>query len=146
MTYGLDTGIKHNSKTDPFLFTPTFKLTCKCCMNLANIKTADGRANQAIGAGGEGGEELRLVLGQLVNRLNLIEVEGEFTGNAAIDSRLQISRPILAEDVLAAGILFADTCNARVDRLSAIDVFNSCLTEEEVHIVTNVEGSHKVWF
>lgn len=122
------------------------QLTIKCGVNFRNVETANGRSNQTVCACGECCVELRLVTWNLINRLNLVEVEGKFAWNAAVQTSLQICRPVLAEDVLATGVLFADASNTWVNRFPAIDVLDRCFTEKEVDIFVGVERSHKIWF
>ena len=113
-------------------------------MNFIDIEAADGRTDQPVRAGRKGGVELGLVRRQLVHVLDLVEVERELARDAAVDARLQIRRPVLVEDVLAAGVLLADARHPRVHRLAAVDVLDRRLPEEEVHVFTDVERTDKV--
>lgn len=113
-------------------------------MDVIYIIAADGRSNQSIGAGRKRGIELGFVVGQLVYGLDLVEVERELAGYAAVDARLQVGRPVLVENVLPANVSLADSCDARVDRLAAVYVLDGRLPEEEVDVVVNVETSHEI--
>lgn len=62
---------------------------------------------------------------------DLIEVEGEFSWYAAVEPGLQVGGPVLAEDVLPAGVPLADPGHPGVHRLPAVDVLYSGLAEEE---------------
>lgn len=75
-----------------------------------------------------------------------IKIKRKLSGDATVKSCLQVSGPILAEDVLPARVPFADSRHPRVDRLAAVDVLYGGLPEEEQHIFTHVEGTHEVWF
>lgn len=43
---------------------------------------------------------------------NLIEVEGEFAGDGAVEPGLEVGGPVLRKDVLATGVLLANPCNS----------------------------------
>lgn len=122
------------------------KLTIKSCMNFSNVETANSRANQPICARRKRRIKFSFVTWNLIHRLNLVEVEWKFAGNTAVQSGLQVCRPVLAEDIFATCILFADTSNTWVNRLAAVDILDRCFTEKEVNILSNVEWSHKVRF
>lgn len=108
-------------------------------MHLSDVETTHRRPNQPVGAGGEGGVEFALVRRQLVHILDLVEVERKLARDAAVDASLQIGGPVLVEDVLATGVFLADPRDTRVDGLSAVDVLDGSLPEEEVHVLTDVE-------
>lgn len=121
-------------------------LTFKGRIDIAYIVAADGGANQPVGVRGECCIELGIIVGHLVDGLNLIEVERKLAGDAAVHARLQIRCPILADHVFATAIVLAHACHTRVDRLAAVDVLHGMFAEEEVHKVSDVEGAHKVGF
>lgn len=74
----------------------------------------------------------------------LVEVEGELSRDAAVESCLEVSSPVLREDVLPASVPLADPSNPRVDTLAAVDVLHGCLTKEEENVLLDVKGSNKV--
>ncbi len=92
----------------------------------------------------EDGIEPRVIIWDLVHVLYLVEVVGELPGDGAVEPGLQVGRPILVEDVLAACVALADACNARVDTLAAVHVLDGNLTEEEVDILADLVGADKV--
>jgi len=121
-------------------------LTIEGSLNLVNVETAYGRSNQAISARRECGEESALIGGQLVDRLDLVEVERELAGDAAVEPGLQVGGPVVGQQVLSTHILLAHAGNPGIDGLATIDVFHGGLTEEEVHVLPNVEGPYEVRF
>lgn len=141
---------KSHAHTQRHETTPTHTLwhtlTFKGSIDIAYIVAADGRANQPVGIRGKCGIEFGIIVGHLVDRLYLIEIEWELAGDAAVHAGLQICGPILADHVFATTIVLADTCHTRIDRLAAIDVLHGVFAEEEIHKVTDVEGAHEVGF
>ena len=59
-------------------------------------------------------------------------------------SHLEVGDPVLLEDVLAPGVSLANAGNARVHALPAVHVLHRNLAEEEVHVVADLVGAHKV--
>lgn len=88
------------------------KLTIEGSLNLVNVEAAYGRSNQAISARRECGKEAALVVGQLVYRLDLVEVEWELAGDAAVEAGLQVGGPIMGQQVLPTHILLANAGDA----------------------------------
>jgi len=121
-------------------------LTIEGSLNLVNVETAYGRSNQAISARRECGEESTLIGGQLVDRLDLVEIERKFAGDAAVESGLQVGGPVVGQQILSTHILLAHPCDARIDSLAAVDVFHGGFTEKEIHVLPNIKGADKVWF
>lgn len=119
--------------------------TRKCRMNFTNVKAANGRSHQTICARRKCAVKFRLIIWHLINWLHFIEIKRKFTRYTAIDARLQICRPILAENIFATNVLFADTRYSRVHSFAAIYVFDSCFAEKEVHVFANVKRPNKVW-
>jgi hypothetical protein len=142
----LELACEENTLIDESMKCVFVNLTRKNGVDLANVIAAHGRTDQAIGAGRKGGVELGFIIGQLIDRLDLVEVERKFARNAAIDARLQVGGPVLAKDILAAIVAFANPSNTRVDRLAAVDVLDGRFAEKEVHVLATVEGTDKVGF
>lgn len=115
-------------------------------MHFSNVKAANRRTHQPIGARRERCIEFGLVRRQLVHVLNLVEVERELARDAAVDAGLQVGGPVLVQNVLATGVLFADAGNPRVDRLAAVDVLHGRFPEEEIDVLADVKRSDKVGF
>ena len=82
----------------------------------------------------------------LVERTDLVEVEGEFAGYGAVETSFEESGPVLRQDVLAAVVLLADAGHPRVNVLAAVDVLHGRFAEEEVHVVPNVVRPHEIRF
>nr|CAD7404928.1 unnamed protein product [Timema cristinae] len=82
-------------------------------------------------------------LGQLLTYL--VKVEGEFPRNGAVESGLEVSGPVLTEDVLATRVLLADPGHPRVHALPAVNVLHGGLPEEEEHVLSHVVCPHEVW-
>lgn len=83
------------------------------------------------------------------NRLRLtyfVEVEWKFAGYRAIQSCLQISRPILRENIFPACVPFANSRHAGVHTFPAIYVFHGRLAEKEEHVAADVVRSHEIRF
>lgn len=143
---------KHTQSARRVKFTSTHnqqhenQFTCKSAVDLVDVKAAYGWSDQAIRAGRECRIELGLVAGQLVDGLNFVEIEWKLARNTAIQARLQIGGPVLAEDVLAASVFFADARDSTVDGLAAVDVFDGRFAEKEIHVVANVERAHEIRF
>jgi 2-keto-4-pentenoate hydratase len=75
---------------------------------------------------------------------DLVEVEGKLAGDGAVEARLEVGRPVLAQDVLAASVFLADAADARENVLAAVDVLDGRLSEEKVHVLAHVKRTHKV--
>jgi len=70
---------------------------------------------------------------------DFIKVERIFSWDGAIQSGLQIGGPILDQYVLATRVSFAHTSYSGVHILATVHVLHGRLSEEEVHILPNVE-------
>lgn len=107
-----DTETTH-SHTHTHMQTSTLAhpLTFKGRIDIAYIVAADGGANQPVGVRGECCIELGIIVGHLVDGLDLIEVKRKLAGDAAVHARLKIRRPILADHVFAPTIVLADACH-----------------------------------
>lgn len=80
----------------------------------------------------------------MVNGLDLVEVERELAGDAAVETRLQIRRKVLHENCLPTNVLLADARHPGIHCLAAVDVLDGRFAEEEVHVLANVETAHEV--
>lgn len=121
-------------------------LTFEGRIDVAYVVAAHRRAENAVCVRREGGVEFGVVIWHFINWLYFIEIKWKFAGDAAIDARLQVGRPILADHIFAATIVLADACDAWVDRLAAIDVLNGVFAEKEVHIFVHIEGANEIGF
>lgn len=76
----------------------------------------------------------------------LVEVEREFARDGAVEPSLEVGGPVLAEDVLATRVAFADARNPRIHVLATVDVLYCRLSVEEQDVLTNVIRAHKLRF
>lgn len=90
--------------------------------------------------------EFSVIIWHFINWLDFIKVEGKLAGNTTVQTCFQICCPILVNDVFASTVLLTYPCHSAVDCFSAIYIFNGVLSEEKVHIFTDVERANEVWF
>lgn len=77
---------------------------------------------------------------------DLVEVERVFAGYGTVEPSFQVRGPIVVENVLAAGVLFAHPGHAGKYAFAAVDVLDGGLAEEEEHVLADVVGAHEVRF
>lgn len=75
-----------------------------------------------------------------------VEVERELARDGTVEPRLEVGGPVLAEDVLATRVTFADSRNPRIHVLATVDVLHCCLSVEEQDVLANVVRAHKLRF
>lgn len=107
---------------------------------------ADRRAHEPGRRGREHSVEQLVLARHLVDRLDFIKVEGKFSGDGAVEPGLEIGGPVLAEDVFAPGVSFADSGHSREDAFAAVDVLDGRLSEEEQDVLPHVVRSNEVRF
>ena len=88
---------------------------------------------------------LFIILGSFL-LTDLIEVERELSWNGTVEPGFEVRCPVLIKNVLATGILLADSCYSRIHRFAAVDEFHGCLAEEEENVWADIEGTDKVRF
>lgn len=67
-----------------------------------------------------------------------VEVERKLARDGTVESRLEVGCPVLAEDVLATCVAFADARNSRIHVLATVDVLYCRLSVEEQDVLANV--------
>lgn len=75
-----------------------------------------------------------------------IEVERELARDGTVESRLEVGCPVLAEDVLATCVAFADARDPRIHVLATVDILYCRLSVEEQDVLANVVRAHKLRF
>lgn len=121
-------------------------LTFEGRIDVAYVVATYRRTDNAVCVRREGGIEFGVICWHFIDRLYFIEVKWEFAGDAAIDARLQVGRPILADHIFAATIILADPCYTRIDSFAAIYILDGMFTKEEVDVFANVEGANEIRF
>lgn len=77
---------------------------------------------------------------------DLVEVEGEFPRDGAVEASLEVCGPVLCQDILATCVLLAHASHPGVHILATVDVLDSSLSKEEHHVLPDLVGTHEVWF
>ena len=94
-----------------------------------------------------GGEDAvqQLELRQVKGSLQLVVVEGDFSGSRAVQSSLHEGRPRVLQQEASANIVLTNSSSAGKHRPAAV-VLHRVLTEEEVREVADIVGGHEVRF
>lgn len=75
-----------------------------------------------------------------------VEIERKLARDRTIQPGLQVSRPILRQNILATGVPFANSRHTGIHTFAAIYVFHCRLAEEKEHVTADIVRSHEIWF
>ena len=115
--------------------------------DVAEFEGANRAARDRVLRGGENSVDHPVTSGQIsgVGRpLDLVEVEGELSGDGAVEPGLDEGRPPVLVALGTPGVILAHPGHPGVDRLPAVDVLNSSFAEKEINVVSVLHGADEV--